>query len=62
MKRLIFDVPRWHLLLHREARGLKRASEDDAPELQFQDELFDRLYSGNGERLAAGKEDSRFGR
>ena len=22
MKRIIYDVPRWHLLLHREARSL----------------------------------------
>ena len=62
MKRLIHDVPRWHLLLHREARGMKRASMDDEAALQFQDELFDRLYSGKGQRLADGQQHLQFGR
>jgi hypothetical protein len=46
MKRIIYDVPRWHLLLHREARDLASATESDTPRQQFEDELFDRLYSG----------------
>jgi uncharacterized protein with von Willebrand factor type A (vWA) domain len=49
MKRIIYDVPRWHLLLHREARGLSSASDSDTPQQQFEDELFDRLYSGDGD-------------
>ncbi len=40
------EVPRWHLLLHREARDLASATEGDTPRQQFEDELFDRLYSG----------------
>jgi uncharacterized protein with von Willebrand factor type A (vWA) domain len=51
MKRIIFDVPRWHLLLHREARDLRSASDRDTPQLQFEDELFDRLYSGDVDLL-----------
>jgi len=46
MKRVIFDVPRWHAYLHREARGLQNATERDSPVTAFEDELFDRLYSG----------------
>ena len=52
MKRIIYDVPRWHLLLHREARDLASATESDAPRQQFEDELFDRLYSGAVDLLA----------
>lgn len=51
MKRLKFEVPRWHLFLHRDARGLPRASSDDTFELKFQDELFERLYAGDAEEL-----------
>lgn len=50
MKRLIYDVPRWHCYLHREARGLDGAQPWDSPELRLADELFDRLYAGEGER------------
>jgi uncharacterized protein with von Willebrand factor type A (vWA) domain len=51
MKRIIYDVPRWHLLLHREARGRPSASDRDSPQEQFEDELFDRLYSGDADML-----------
>ncbi len=51
MKRIIYDVPRWHLLLHREARGGASASDRDTPQQQFEDELFDRLYSGDADLL-----------
>ncbi|WP_242352708.1 MULTISPECIES: VWA domain-containing protein [unclassified Anaeromyxobacter] len=52
MKRLLFDVSRWHLMLHREHRQLPRAQERDVPQLRLEDELFERLYTGEGERLA----------
>src|SRR5690242_816323 len=52
MKRILFDVSRWHLMLHREHRQLPRANERDAPQLRLEDELFERLYTGEGERLA----------
>jgi len=48
MKRLLFDVPRWHLYLHREARGLPAAGPEDGPLRQLEDELFEVLYSGEG--------------
>ncbi|OFX24393.1 MAG: VWA domain-containing protein [Anaeromyxobacter sp. RBG_16_69_14] len=51
MKRIIYDVPRWHLLLHREARDRPSASDLDSPREQFEDELFDRLYSGGTDLL-----------
>ena len=51
MKRIVFDVPRWHLYLHREARGIEAASPSDPNERRFEDELFERLYAGEGERL-----------
>jgi Mg-chelatase subunit ChlD len=53
MKRLLFDVSRWHLMLHREHRQLPRANERDAPLLRLEDELFERLYTGEGELLSA---------
>jgi hypothetical protein len=51
MKRILFDVPRWHCYLHRDSRGLDRVELSDGPTRRFEDELFDRLYSGDGERL-----------
>ena len=57
MKRIIFDVPRWHLFLHRQARGLAGAEVDDDGGRLFEDELFDRLYEGDGERITEGHDD-----
>ena len=31
MKRVIYDVPRWHVYLHRDARGLEDATDRDNP-------------------------------
>ena len=42
MKRIIFDVPRWSIYLHRESRGLDSADRDDTPNyslILLQDEL-----------------------
>jgi Mg-chelatase subunit ChlD len=58
VKRLIYDVPRWHLYLHRDARGLKSAAMDDSPLRQLEDELFDRLFAGASEPLPPGQEDA----
>jgi Mg-chelatase subunit ChlD len=55
MKRLIYDVPRWHLYLHRQARALDVARAEDPPLLKLEDELFERFYSGEAERLPASK-------
>lgn len=57
MRRIIFDVPRWHAYLHRDARGLEIAKDKDDPVLKFEDELFDRLYSGESERLPDRQQD-----
>jgi uncharacterized protein with von Willebrand factor type A (vWA) domain len=57
MRRIIFDVPRWHVYLHRDARGLELAKDKDDPVRKFEDELFDRLYSGESERLPERQQD-----
>ncbi len=57
MKRVIYDVPRWHAYLHRDARGLEVAEERDGPVTKFEDEVFDRLYSGELTRLPARQQD-----
>ena len=48
---MIYDVPRWSVYLHREARGLDSADRDDPPRRQFEDELFERLFAGAAEEL-----------
>jgi hypothetical protein len=58
MKRLIFDVSRWHLMLYREERQMPRATERDDPMLRLEDELFERLYTGEGERLSGRRSDA----
>lgn len=57
MRRIIFDVPRWHAYLHRDARGLEIAKDKDDPVRKFEDELFDRLYSGETESLPDSQQD-----
>ncbi|MBI5543811.1 MAG: VWA domain-containing protein [Deltaproteobacteria bacterium] len=57
MKRVIYDVPRWHCYLHRDARGLEVAGDRDGPITKFEDEVFDRLYSGELTRLPARQQD-----
>jgi uncharacterized protein with von Willebrand factor type A (vWA) domain len=47
VKRVIYDVPRWHAYLHRDARGLEVATDRDNPVLKFEDEIFDKIYSGD---------------
>lgn len=60
MKRIILDTPRWHVYLHRDARGLAATrGERDDPIQKFADELFDRLYAGETERLPEKKQDSK---
>jgi Mg-chelatase subunit ChlD len=57
MKRIIYEVPRWSLYLHRDARGLPSALPEDAGLAQLGDELFERLYSGGGEQLPEDQQD-----
>ncbi|MCX5745766.1 MAG: VWA domain-containing protein [Proteobacteria bacterium] len=61
MRRIIFDVPKWSLYMHRAARGLHRAEEGDAPPLQMSDELFERLFAGEAEALSDHGRDRVFG-
>ncbi len=58
MKRIINDVPRWSIYLHRAARGLDQVDRSDPRELRFQDELFERLYAGELERLPEHDQDA----
>ena len=51
MRRILFDVPSWHVYLHREARGLPPVDKRDVPVVQLEDELFDRLFAGGGESI-----------
>jgi uncharacterized protein with von Willebrand factor type A (vWA) domain len=51
VKRITQDVSKWHVILGREARGLAAAERHDQPGLQFQDELFGRLYDGEVDQL-----------
>ena len=53
MLRIVRDVPKWHVYLHREARELPPVQRDDTPNRKLEDELFARLYSGGSERVAA---------
>ena len=61
MDRIIFDVPRWSLYLHRDARGLPSAGAGDEPVRQLEDELFERLYAGEAESLSAKKQHNQLG-
>ena len=51
MKRIIWDVPKWSLYLHRSARQLSRAQGDDARHRKLEDELFEELFTGEVEVL-----------
>jgi uncharacterized protein with von Willebrand factor type A (vWA) domain len=55
VKRIIFDVPRWSIYLHRRARGLDSVDHDDPAWRQLEDELFEKLYSGSVDLLAEGE-------
>ena len=61
MKRVLYDVPRWHVYLHRDSRGLENATDRDDPITKFEDEVFDKLYSGDLERLAEKDQDRKLG-
>lgn len=59
MKRILFDVARWDIYLHRDARGLEPVDRADPPRRQFEDELFGRLYAGELASLPRGGGDPR---
>jgi uncharacterized protein with von Willebrand factor type A (vWA) domain len=59
VKRIVYEVPRWDMYLHRLARGLDAARADDEPYRKFEDELFERLYDGEMQTLAEGERDAR---
>lgn len=61
MLRLIADVPRWSLYLHRASRGLHRADSTDSPERKLEDELFERLFASELEPLNQHDRDPVFG-
>jgi len=52
MKRVLFDIPKWHLLQHRDCRELPLPRAGDGPRLRLEDELFERLHAGELDRLA----------
>lgn len=55
MRRIVFDVPRWSLYLHRAARGRPRADASDAPHRKLEDELFERFFAGEVEAIPEGE-------
>ena len=61
MKRVLYEVPRWHVYLHRDSRGLETATDRDDPITKFEDEVFDKLYSGDLEQLAEEDQDRKLG-
>jgi uncharacterized protein with von Willebrand factor type A (vWA) domain len=61
VRRLIWDVPRWSLFLHRAARGLHRADPTDTYDRKLEDELFERLFAGEAESLSDHDRDRAFG-
>lgn len=61
MRRIVYDVPRWSIFVHREARGLGQVDRDDPPGRRFEDELFERLYAGELESLPEFERDRVFG-
>lgn len=46
MRRLVGDVPKWSLYLHRGARGMRRADASDTARQKLEDEVFERLFTG----------------
>lgn len=51
MERIIYDVPKWSLYLHRAARSLHRSEASDSPARKLEDELFERLFAGEVEAM-----------
>jgi uncharacterized protein with von Willebrand factor type A (vWA) domain len=54
VKRLILDPPKWHLIQHREYQGKSLPSPVDNRFDQLEDELFERLYTGDNTRVETG--------
>ena len=57
MRRVLFDVPKWSICLHRWARGLDGVDRADPPALRVADELFERVYQGPPEPLPGSEPD-----
>jgi len=60
VRRVIHDVPRWSVFLHRQARGLGLVEHDDPPGRRLEDELFERLYAGELALLPGNQVDAIF--
>jgi len=58
VKRIIYDVPRWSVFLHRTGRGLDPVGLRDWPLDKVGDELFERLYAGDAEALSSPTDDA----
>ncbi len=50
MKRILFEVPKWHILRQREHRERPLPSSSDLPLNQLEDEIAERLYAGELDR------------
>lgn len=60
MDRIINEVGRWSLYLHRESRGLPAAEPWDPAPLKIADEVFEVLYSGEAGALPETRRDRHF--
>lgn len=59
MDRILFDVQRWNIYLHRRERKLPLVSLRDPALLKFSDEVFDRFFSGDARKLSDKKKDKK---
>lgn len=57
MNRILYDVPRWSIYLHRRARRLWLPHKNDQPPVRFDDEVFERLFRGNAAPLPEAEQD-----
>ena len=61
MRMLVYHVPKWSLFLHASARGLHWADPSDSPARKLEDELFEKLFTGEVEPLSQRDRDAVFG-
>jgi len=61
MKRITSDVPKVDVLWHRDERKMDLPDAKDSPRMQVEDEIYERLYSGELDLLAPDKVDAQMG-
>jgi uncharacterized protein with von Willebrand factor type A (vWA) domain len=51
VKRILYDVPRWHIYLYRRELGLPLVDRFDSKDKALADEIFEKLYAGEPEAI-----------